>query len=102
MTFRQFLSYEIIRAGGPDILADLVGVTVRTIRRWKSGALCPTAERVPILSAVTGVSEARIALMIHSAHKVHAIHTAFVAGRKPLARVLPPAFPVLPAHSEAC
>lgn len=101
MSFRQFLAFEIIRAGGPDVMADLMGVTVRTIRRWRSGVLLPEDIRLPLLASVANVPLAKVILMVSAARRVQQLGAMVRAGKKPLARVAPSAFPVNPA-AQAC
>jgi transcriptional regulator with XRE-family HTH domain len=45
----------IVKAGGVGRLADLVGVSETTIRKWKSGESEPTASRLVQLAESSGV-----------------------------------------------
>lgn len=80
MTLRTFLDQEITRAGGPEYLADLVGVATTSIYRWRLGTILPGAEHIAMLAKVTGSLESQVALLVHASRKTRAI------ARRPLAK----------------
>lgn len=84
MYFRGWLQHQVVRAGGADILADLVNVEARTINRWLDGSDLPTALHVAALAEVCQTPKAQLVLAVNAAREVQA---RLRAVRKPLARV---------------
>lgn len=67
VTFPEWVAREILRAGAPEILAELVEVSPTTVRRWCRGVLFPSAVHVAKLADVTGTDEAALVALVHAA-----------------------------------
>jgi DNA-binding transcriptional regulator YdaS (Cro superfamily) len=78
LLFREWIRRHCVRVGGAEIFAELLGVDLTTINRWRRGVTYPSHPHVQHLAAATGATATAIVVMVQADRE---------SVRKPPARV---------------